>query len=175
MGTRGRFPLAGMVEDNNYSGWDIKNYIYDSQNWDFKPLEDSILTDGDTIGPYLPGVQSYYWIPGRKLYKTSTPIPPSGSTVGPDRDVLMFLAAYRADSYHWFFGTNEQNVENAEVGDPEYQGEIVEGNNVLELPQLEPGAHYYWRVDTQWGGYTYKGDVWSLHTNEPLTTVRINS
>ena len=157
-----KYPVPGILVENNYSGDDVADNVYDSGNLDFRPLEGSNFTNGDIIGPYLPGPQSFYWIPGRKLFKTSTPIPPTGATVGADRDVLMFLGAYRADYYHWFLGTNEYDVLHADVADSEYQGEIVEGVNVLVLPQLEADTGYYWRVDTQWGGYTYKGDVWSF-------------
>merc|ERR1719402_764555 len=158
----GNWPLHGLIVENNYSGGNVRENLYDSYNLDFRPLKNSNFTDGDLIGPYLPGYQSFYWIPGRKLYKTSTPIPPEGSSVGAGRDVLMFLGAYRADTYHWFLGTNEKDVENAEVGGDEYQGKIEEGSNVLELPKLKSATHYYWRVDAQWGGYSFKGDVWDF-------------
>lgn len=160
----GNWPLHGLVVENNYSGDNVRENLCDSKNLDFRPLKNSNFTNGDLIGPYLPGYQNSYWIPGRKLYKTSTPIPPTSSTVDADRDVLMFLGAYKADSYDWFLGTNEKDVESAEVGGKEYQGKIDEGSNVLELPNLKSGTSYYWRVDARWGGYNYRGDVWNFQT-----------
>merc|ERR1712080_217912 len=128
------------------------------------PLENSNFTKGVIIGPYLPGVQSFYWIPGQKLYKTSTPIPPTGSTIGSGRDVLMFLASYHADYYNWFIGKNEREVKNARIGGLLFQGKVAKGANVLKLPHLEPSTSYYWRVDTHWGGYRYTGNIWNFHT-----------
>ena len=164
--TGGRYPVAGKVVENNYSGRNVRENLYDPVNWDFRPLTNSNFTDGEIIGPYLPDVQDFYWIPGYKYYKTATPIPPTGSTVRASRDILMFLGAYRADFYHWFFGTDKTTVENAEITDEEYYGQIPEGKNVLKLPHLDPNKDYFWRVDTQWGGYLYKGDVWNFHTSE---------
>ena len=158
------YPIPGIVVENNYSGTNVKENLFNAWIMDFRPRVNGNFTDGDIIGPYMPDVQGFYWIPGRKSYKTSTPIPPIGSAVLSSRDVLMFLGAYRADSYHWYFGTSETNVENAGINDEEYRGAIPEGKNVLPLPHLEKDTVYYWRVDTQWGGYMYKGDVWNFYT-----------
>jgi len=160
-----RFDLAGKKVENNYSGKNIRQNLYDSHNWDFRPLENSNFATGELIGPYEAGIDSLYWIPGRKLYKTSTPVPPSGSTFDSKRDVVMFLGAYNADYYHGYLATNEKDLEGEELGAGTVtMGTIEEGANVLTLPQLEPDKDYYWRVDTQWGGYTYRGDVWHFNT-----------
>jgi len=161
-----RWPLAGKVIENNYFGDNVEDNLYDIDNFDFRPIKNSNLTKGDTvIGPYLPGYQAFYWIPGQKLQKTSTPIPSSGSTVSADRDVLMFLGSYKADKYKWFFGTDEDKKEwFFEDDSGYYKGEIKEGNNVLEPGKLESGKTYYWRVDTYFGDDVYTGDVWSFTT-----------
>ena len=159
-----RYPLGGGVIENNYSGENADQNLYDPKHLDFRPLENSNFTKDEIIGPYLPGIQKSYWIAGRKLYKTSTPIPPSGTTVLWSRDVVMFLGGFQADQYHWYFGDDKTLVEEATVDDAEYQGVVEEDRNVLVLPKLDAGAIYYWRVDTQWGGYTYKGDLWSFTT-----------
>jgi len=164
----GRWPLPGKVIENNYFGDNVEDNLYDIGNLDFRPLENSNLTKtDDVIGPYLPGYQTFYWIPGQKLQKTSTPIPPSGSTVSADRDVVMFLGSYKADKYKWFFGIKEDKVRSAKAKrkiSGYYKGDIEEGVNVLELPELKSGKTYHWRVDTYVGDDVYTGDVWSFTT-----------
>jgi len=154
----------GVRIQNNYSGRDVEKNVEDYKNWDFRPRIPGKLTAGPLIGPYDPAVvTTFYWIPGQKLYKTSTPIPPSGNTVSTNRNVIMFLGAYEADSYNWYFGENEDNVEKADVNAPEHQGEVKDGVNVLKLPYtLKSNTDYFWRVDTNSGGDTYKGDVWTF-------------
>ncbi|CAL4079456.1 unnamed protein product [Meganyctiphanes norvegica] len=162
------WPLPGEDVENNYSGKNIRENLMDPDNWDFRPIDGGAFTQGDVIiGPYLPSSQAknYYWIPGRKIYKTSTPIPTSGAYVPAKRDVVMFLSGYMAEKHLFFIGTDEALVEKATQDDEEFQYILAEEEgNVLNLPELLNDTTYFWRVDVQKGGYLYKGDVWNFTT-----------
>ena len=76
---RGTYPLAGQSVKFNVVG-KVRPEVVDADNLDFRPREGSAYIK-DQVGPYLYDPNSkYYWIPGRQLYKTSTPVPPNGST-----------------------------------------------------------------------------------------------
>ncbi|CAL4179484.1 unnamed protein product [Meganyctiphanes norvegica] len=161
----GMWPLPG-ESDNNYAEHDVKNHLVDPDNLDFRPVEGGPLTTGSEImGAYLPGLQlQTYWIPGRKLYKASTPVPPTGATVSQTRNNVMFLEAYMADVHHFYFGKDEAAIVSANIESEEYQYSVQEGNIFL-LPELHSNSQYFWRVDAQRGSYVYQGDVWTLSTN----------
>ena len=58
---------------------DVQQEVVDLNNLDFRPRKDSRYNK-DKVGPYLYDPSSkYYWIPGRQLYKASTPVPRDGS------------------------------------------------------------------------------------------------
>ncbi|CAL4084686.1 unnamed protein product, partial [Meganyctiphanes norvegica] len=162
-----KWPLPGEVVENNYSGEDVLEQIVDPDNWDFRPIMGGAFTEGEhLIGPYLPGNEAKtYWIPGRKLFKTSTPVPVSGGTTMSDRDVVMFLGGFKADKHHFYFGMDKIKVEEATLHDEEYQYTLdEEEGNILSLPTLKEGSQYFWRVDVQTQGTIYKGDVWNFYT-----------
>ena len=76
---RGTYPLAGKLVQFNMIG-NVRPEVVDADNLDFRPREDSKYNK-DMVGPYRYDPKSkYYWIPGRQLYKASTPVPPDGST-----------------------------------------------------------------------------------------------
>ncbi|CAL4079245.1 unnamed protein product, partial [Meganyctiphanes norvegica] len=162
----GRWPIAGETIENNYFNLDVKVNIEDADNWDFRPVDGGVLTQGsELIGPYEPGTASLtYWIPGQKLYKASTPIPPSGSFVSDSRNVVMFLGGYTADQHHFYFGSDEALVKYASMDDEEFRQSHSGDHNICLLPSLLSNTKYFWRVDVQWGGYVYKGDVWTFTT-----------
>jgi len=163
--TGGRWPMAGGVQENNYSNMDIKEQVVAPGIRDFRPVLGGALdVEGSTIGPYSRGTDSLsYWIPGRREYKASKPIPPPGSTVEASRDALMFQEAYKADTHHFYFGLSEEEVTNAGPSDPEFQFSLEDGN-MIALPELSSNTHYFWRIDAQRGGYLYQGDVWDFVT-----------
>ena len=85
-----RWPMAEAVIENNFSNKSVDDHIYDTANQDFRPIPGRAFTEGeDIIRPARHG-EGVYWIPGRRLYKTSNPIPGDGATVY-SRDCLMFL------------------------------------------------------------------------------------
>ncbi|CAL4068060.1 unnamed protein product [Meganyctiphanes norvegica] len=167
VGTDGdSWPMGGKIVENNLSDMEIKNYMVDPDNWDFRPLEDGALNNGTEVkGPYQPGFSLTYWIPGRRLYKTSTPVPPSDSSVSYLRDAVMFLEAHDFDDHEFYLGTDESSVDSATLDDNEFQYSLQDGN-VFMLPDLSPNTQYFWKVDTRWGEYHYKGDVWNFITYE---------
>ena len=76
-GKHPRFP-GRLVEFNEVG--DVRKEVMDADNLDFRPRENSKYNK-HKVGPYLYDPNSrYYWIPGRQLYKASTPVPPDGST-----------------------------------------------------------------------------------------------
>ncbi|CAL4122148.1 unnamed protein product, partial [Meganyctiphanes norvegica] len=161
----GNWPLQGEIVENNYSGHDVKGHMVDPDNFDFRPVEGGPLANSSVIkGAYQSGLQSQiYWIPGQRMYKASTPIPPYGSTVTYMRDALMFLEAYMTDQHHIYFGTDEYAVKSADSKSKEFH-HTLQQSNIFHLPKLSPNTKYFWRVDAQRGGNVYKGDTWSFNT-----------
>lgn len=73
------YPLPGRLVEFNAVG-DVQKEVMDADNLDFRPRKHSKYNK-DKVGPYLYNPSSTkYWIPGRQLYKASTPVPPDGST-----------------------------------------------------------------------------------------------
>ena len=69
-GGKSDWPLAGRVRFNVVG--DVREAVVDTDNLDFRP---------HNLGPYRYHPSSnFYWIPGRQLYKASTPVPPDGSS-----------------------------------------------------------------------------------------------
>ncbi|KAJ7389485.1 hypothetical protein OS493_031457 [Desmophyllum pertusum] len=163
---RGTHPLAGKLVQFNIAG-NVQQEVVDANNLDFRPRKDSSYNK-DKVGPYRYNPSSkYYWIPGRQLYKASTPVPPHHSTtVKSDRDAVMWLNAFGASIHHVYFGTNKATVADATPTAPEHQAKITSEGNVHYLTEsLNPGSTYYWRVDAEIDDTTtYKGDVWSFQT-----------
>ncbi|KAL9951207.1 hypothetical protein ACROYT_G043829 [Oculina patagonica] len=160
------YPLPGRLVEFNIAGY-VRKEVVDADNLDFRPRKDSRFNK-DKVGPYIYKPSSkYYWIPGRQLYKASTPVPPDGSNkVKPDRDAVMWLNAFGASIHHVYFGTNKAKVAEATPKSPEYSAKITSDGNVYYLSEsLQPGSTYYWRVDAEIDGETiYEGDVWSFQT-----------
>ena len=72
-------------------------------------------------------IRAFFQITGRKIYKTSYPIPKSGATVSKNRDVVICKGGFMADLHHFYVGTSKADVENAGMNDPEYQFSLDEG------------------------------------------------
>ena len=158
-----RWPMAGAVIENNFSNKSVEDHIYDPANKDFRPIPGGVFTEGeDIIGPYLPdNAESVYWIPGRRLYKTSNPIPGDGATVH-SRDCLMFLPAYQADSHDVYFGNDYDSVDQATQDDDVFQYSTATGEENIVFLEMEKGQTYFWRIDARIGDKTLKGDIWGF-------------
>ena len=137
----------------------------DADNLDFRPTQTSDLNDHNA-GPYIYDPKATkYWIPGRQVYKTCTPVPPDGSTtVKADRDALIWLNGHGAKTHHLCIGTDRSAVKEATPESPEYKGSIPDDGNIYYLKDdLQYGEEYFWRVDAQVDQDTlYKGDVWAF-------------
>ena len=166
---KGTFPVAGRVVENNEFKANISQEITDHKNFDFRPVKGSEAALRG-IGPYAyEEKMSEYWIPGRQIYKASTPVPIDGSVTvkSSRRDTIMFLQGYGCRKHIVYFGRNKKLVQNAQnVENPSYAGTLENGSNVFYLPNtLNKLAIYYWRVDAVTSkGVVYKGDLWSFTT-----------
>ena len=163
-----KFEGGGGTIENNYESQDVKQQMVDPDNNDYRPVVGGgfISQDGgDTIGAYVLGDSSkVYWIPGRKLYKASVPIPHDGSEVSAERADVICQTGYLAEKHDFFFGDSFEEVDTAGKDDDAYQSTLHNDKNVFALPSLESGREYFWRVDAKRGGHVYKGDIWSFST-----------
>ena len=161
------YPLAGRVVKYNVIS-NVSKQLVDPDNFDFRPLHNLTYLQYNA-GPYIYDPElTHYWIPGRQLYKTSTPVPPDNSmNIKPERrDTLMWLNAYGASVHRVYFGTSREGVSRATPDSPEYQGLVENESNVFHLKiSLDPNKEYYWRVDAEVSpSEVYRGDVWSFIT-----------
>merc|ERR1719357_85680 len=156
---------GGGLKENNYEGKDVKQHMVDPDNHDFRPIQNGALDQGDiAIGPYQPGSNNLaYSIPGRKLYKTSFPIPGSGSTVPKTREMVMCREGFMATKHHFYFGETFSGVEAAGMDDDEFQFSLDFGN-MFQLADLASGTEYFWRIDAEKDGEIQKGDIWNFTT-----------
>ena len=166
-------PLPG-TEDHNFNGMldpnDLRTLMRDPANFDFRPIAGSILID---TGQHVPGItdgyigtspdrgayeyaDTNYWIPGRKLNKASTPIPPNATTNAKSDCDLMWLEAIDAVSYNVYFSTDPVLDAN------DFQGDQT--NNIFSPGTLTRGRTYYWRIDAVTPDATITGDEWSFRT-----------
>jgi hypothetical protein len=102
----------------------------------------------------------------RDLYggqKASVPNPVNGAAgVSPDI-VLHWSPGKDAASHDVYLGTNYNDVNDADVGSPEYMGNF--DVNSYDPGGLEEDTFYYWRIDEVNDPNLWKGDVWSFNTN----------
>eukprot|EP00794_Sanderia_malayensis_P003512 gene3512-4013_t len=164
------WPLAGKVHKRNVFG-NVRNELMDPDNFDFRPRSGSKYIPLGA-GPYTYDPKMIvYWIPGRQMYKASSPVPPNqGQNVkAANRNALMWLNAIGASSHDVYFGDDYKKVHDAvgKIG-KEYLGSTTtEEQNVIYLKSRLGGKQsYYWRVDAIVPSVgLYKGDVWTFTTN----------
>ena len=160
------FAGGGGIIENNYNSTDVKEQMIDTDNYDFRPLPGGnfITPDGgEIIGAYTLGPSSLtYWIPGRKLYKSSFPIPRNGATISTERADVICQTGYLAEEHDMYFGETFDEVDSAVKGDGAYQMTLYGDENVFAIPSLLSGKEYFWRVDARRGENAYKGEVWSF-------------
>ena len=94
---------GGSIIENNYVSNDITDHIVDVLNMDFRPKIGGAFDQEDMIGAYLKN-DSRYWIPGRKLYKTSNPIPKNGATIlaTSNRNDVICQTAFKGSNYEMY-------------------------------------------------------------------------
>ena len=163
------WPLHGATVENNLITPDIKMLLHDPENRDFRVLAMYADVAGDK-GPYqYKADMKNYWIPGRILYKASSPVPPthSATVIAAHRDALMWLNAAGCSTHHAYLSSEKDKVSTADGAESEsYVGSAEEGNNMVYLEEsLETGVKYYWRVDAvREDGVVMRGDVWEFTT-----------
>ncbi|MBL7214660.1 MAG: DNRLRE domain-containing protein [Phycisphaerae bacterium] len=163
------WPLPGTA-GNNYNAvvevLTMRDLLRDVDNHDFRPKTGVPLIDGGSviagitdgyvgtapdIGAYEYG-DTHYWIPGRKMDKAATPIPPDGA-VNVKRDAdLMWLEALDATSHNVYVGSESGNL--ASLGNT--------NTNIVTPGSLINGQTYFWRIDALAPGGTVTGDEWSF-------------
>lgn len=161
----------------NSTGKVIESYLESPSNFDFRPMSTSV--DMLDKGKIIPGItnsvfgsapdmgayergDSIYWIPGRREVNPTFPIVSDGSTIGADRDALMWRPAFKAVTHQVYFGTSKENLE--------LKTNLRGEKNVFLLPKLSAGTQYYWRIDAVMSdGAVLKGDVWSFSTTSSIT------
>ncbi|MCK4885895.1 MAG: LamG domain-containing protein [Planctomycetes bacterium] len=91
------------------------------------------------------------------------PIPVDGQT-GLDKNLaqIQWSASIFEDSHNVYFGTDASAVENATIISDEFQASVPNDVNYFDLPALETGQTYYWRVDEIYSEQELKGDIWSF-------------
>ena len=154
-------PMNG-ITSNNVIDRNIKNSLHDPNNEDFRPLTNSI-----SVGPYpYDSSSKNYWIPGRQLYKASSPVPPNGADQvrAAQRDSLMWLNGYGCDTHDVYLGKDSDVVARAGRGSSEYLGTVKDGNVMYLKKGVVVGVKYYWRVDVMCLGKVFTGDVWNFTT-----------
>ena len=169
---------SGTIYDHNWNGYengnaDIRTLLRDPDNFDFRPLPDSLLVDGGVVeggltdgyyGP-APDIGAYehgtfnYWIPGRQEAEASIPVPPNGSATVKASASLMWLPGLESTSSEVYLGTSSNTVATATTNDVEYVGNPV--NNMYD-PLGLLAQTYFWRVDENTPTGTVKGAVWSF-------------
>lgn len=79
---------------------------------------------------------------------------------------LSWVPGAAAVSHELYFGLSRDEVEEAEPGAPEHQGEVED--SAFDPDTLELDTKYFWRVDTRLeDGSILRGDVWKLRTEAP--------
>jgi hypothetical protein len=96
----------------------------------------------------------------------SDPSPPDGSRNECNDVVLSWTAGDNAVTHNVYFGTDGQDVKDANSLDAEYRGNhAVTTYNAGLLESLQPGETYFWRID-EVGSSVWKGDVWKFRIND---------
>ena len=163
---------SGSNFDGNSEDKSLKSLLIDVINRDFRPVGDSSLVDaGDVIsdpsynhptlgsapdlGAYESGDASY-WIPGRKLPKSSHPIPAHTGKTTRTNTELMWREGYTATSHNVYFGTSSLSLDLPSA----FKGN--QSNNIFSPDALTVGQTYYWRIDAVTPKGIVKGEEWTF-------------
>ena len=172
--------IPGKAENNFTEPGASWKHLRDPINYDFRPKPDSPLVDaGVKTSAYdLPSKDSnfkgirftgaapdigayesdgdYYWIPGRLEEITTTPVPKNKALEVPLNTDLMFLRAYNALEHEVWLGSDPDKLRLFK--------KLSDNNNIINIPTLNRGKTYYWRVDAITVDGTITGNVWSFKT-----------
>lgn len=154
------YPLAGNIIKNNKFDASIKAELRDPDNNDFRTIPGS-MSDKLRAGAYENKARmKRYWIPGRQIYKASSPVPVDNSVSvrARFRDALMWLNGLGCSSHHVYFASGDSPLRY--IGSTEGKDD-----NVLYLEErISSDSEYRWRVDAVCEGHRYTGDVWQFKT-----------
>lgn len=97
------------------------------------------------------------------------PMPANGQTAVPPDVTLAWTAGANATSHDVYFGTNQNDVDNAGRDDAPFKGNQALGTETFSPPNgtpsaLAPNTQFFWRIDEVGPGGTKKGPVWSFQT-----------
>jgi len=166
--TRKRIPLSGSPVENNFpQPWDscdeVQTHLVDVENRDFRPVANSPYAIAGA-GPYTAGISQEYWIPGRQMMSASKPIPKNGAnSIKKNRDSLIFLQGYNAESHLVYFSSEKSLVEDR--SDEALLTRLEGPSNMAALPSLDGGKTYYWAVDAT-SATVEKGETWNFTTEK---------
>jgi len=186
--------LSGGVRDKSRQNvFDAKvgEQLRDALNHDFRPVAGSAV-DKAGAGPYpraaahaestsstAAGGCASYWIPGRREWRATTPVPPTGSaTARPDDLDLMFLgaltgragggdAAAGAQRHRVHFGAAAAALKplgNVLEGGCNVQAVSAPGAGAAARSALPANSTWFWRVDAvdAQGAVQAVGEVWTF-------------
>ncbi|TLX74336.1 T9SS type A sorting domain-containing protein [Labilibacter sediminis] len=164
-------PLPGL-SGNNWNGFvtnmDVTQVLRDPYNLDFRPQEQSvIINEGEQSLPGLPlnlfynesapDMGAYEWdaenynVPGRKLTKASTPVPPNESVTAMPNCDLMWKEGLNAVQHKVYLGANPSNLKLVST----------QTNNVFDPGELDSDKVYFWRIDEMLvDGSELEGSLW---------------
>ncbi|MGA1979517.1 MAG: LamG-like jellyroll fold domain-containing protein [Sedimentisphaerales bacterium] len=94
--------------------------------------------------------------------KAKNPQPSDGQSGVSEDSVLSWSPGVSARSHDVYFGTDYNDVNNADTLSPEYKGNY--DINSYDPGGLEEDTFYYWRIDEVNDPNLWKGDVWSFNT-----------
>ncbi|MHC4088247.1 MAG: lectin like domain-containing protein [Planctomycetota bacterium] len=100
---------------------------------------------------------------------------PADGDCGISTDVLLHWAtgpladSHSADSYDVYFGSDFNDVNDADTSSSEYKGNHPLDANSFDPGGLETATTYYWRIDEVEGSTVWKGDAWSFSTITNMT------
>ncbi|MHC4866723.1 MAG: LamG domain-containing protein [Planctomycetota bacterium] len=101
---------------------------------------------------------------GGDVGKAWAPTPLHGQADVPRDANLAWRPGNYPDFHHVYFGTDFDDVNDANTSSDEYKGEQAVGNESYDLPELSLNTTYYWRIDEVNDPNVWKGDVWKFTT-----------
>lgn len=162
--------LPGVMDKTHPNVLDgaVWQQLRDPEHYDFRPREGSIVAQSGA-GPY--GLGAQYWIPGRREWRASSPIPPNGVSGADALLDIMFLGALGYDRHEVFFGASPKALKSIAILEHESNVQNVTSGN----SPLPAGSTWWWRVDAvdSEGNLAAPGEVWSFTVRKTHTEISV--